>query len=512
MLACCRSATTVGIDAFQVEVEVDLSHGLPRYFLVGLPDRAIHESRDRIESALRQCNHPFPRGRITVNLAPVDLPKVGSSFDLPIAIGLLAADRKISRERLERTVFAGELSLDGALRPVKGVLSMAQMAKERGHRWLVVPEANGAEAAAIEGIDVIPSPSLDAVLSWLNGFPSDDVAGSSQPNPPSNQLKEFLDFRDVAGQESVKRALEVAAAGGHNVIMVGPPGSGKTMMARRLPGILPPMSREEAVETTRIHSVAGRMSPGVSLLTDRPFRSPHHTVTDISLIGGSRIPVPGEISLANHGILFLDELPEFRRRTLDLLRQPMEDGHVVISRARYRVRYPSRVMLVASMNPSPKGGWPGGDRTGVTSTEMRKYLARISGPLLDRIDMHVDVSAVEYKELKKGVAVESSEEIRSRVIRARDRQLQRFRDAAGIYCNAQMSRKEVRTYTRRTTGAESKLEEAMKKNHLSARAYDRILKMARTIADLEEVDRISRGHVSEAVRYRILDRKEWWNP
>lgn len=509
MLARCFSVTTIGIEPHQVEVEVDLSQGLPRYFLVGLPDRAIHESRDRIESALRQNNHAFPRGRITVNLAPVGLPKVGSSFDLPIAVALLASDKRIPRDRLGRTLFTGELALDGRLRPVKGTLSMARLAKKMGHEWLVVPKENGLEASVVDGVTVIAASTLKSVLAWLKE-PSGHAPVEPPQYTPPVATRSLLDFQDVAGQETVKRALEVAAAGGHNVVLVGPPGSGKTMMARRLPGILPPMTQEEAVETTQVHSVAGLLQPGLALLQERPFRAPHHTVTDIALIGGHRIPVPGEISLANHGILFLDELPEFRRRTLDLLRQPIEDGHVVISRSKYRIRFPSRVMLVASMNPSPGGGWPGEDQSEVSQSEMRRYLSRISGPFMDRMDMHVEVPSVKYEQLKASQTSERSEAIRTRVVAARNLQTKRFDAIPGVHCNAQMRRSEIRHMIHLAPKAERVLRKMMKLRELSARAHDRILKMARTIADLDGSGEISDAHVSEAVGYRVLDRNEWW--
>jgi len=511
MLARAYCASTIGVDAKIIDVETNNAGGVPKFFLVGLPDRAVSESRDRIEAAIRNTGSYYPLGRITVNLAPADLPKEGSAFDLPIAIGMLTMSGQIQTDKLDKTVFVGELALDGEIRPVKGILPIAVEAKKQGFDNMVVPEDNGPEAAVVDELAVYPFSHLNQVKDWLSGNkkyePLESDAGKIFEE---NFQKEVLDFSDVRGQENVKRALEVAAAGGHNVIMVGPPGSGKTMMARRIPTILPPLTLEEALETTKIHSVAGLLEGGKALVTNRPFRSPHHTVSDVALVGGGSIPMPGEISMAHNGVLFLDELPEFKRSALEVMRQPLEDGFVSISRARMSVSYPSRVMLVASMNPSPSGDWyDPTDGNGVTNIQMQRYLSKISGPLLDRIDLHIEVNKVSYEELSGKAKGESSTDIRKRVVKAREKQTQRFFGMDGVYCNAQMSTRMVRKVCKLDDQSSAMLKKAITSLGLSARAYDRILKVARTIADLDASEDIRQHHIAEAIQYRSLDREGW---
>lgn len=511
MLSRVYCASTIGVDARLIEVEVNMSGGVPKYFLVGLPDRAVSESKDRIDAALKNAGASFPRGKITVNLAPADLPKEGSAFDLPIAVSLLAVSGQIETDKLERSLIAGELALDGQLRPIKGILPMVVEARNRGLEYALVPEGNGAEAAVVDGIQVLAFHDITDVMEWLEDEHSHhpieiDLKSLFQ----TNGKLEILDFEDVRGQENVKRALEVAAAGGHNVIMVGPPGSGKTMMARRLPTILPPLTLDEALETTKIHSVAGLVEPGKSLVTQRPFRSPHHTVSDVALVGGGSIPMPGEISMAHNGVLFLDELPEFKRSALEVMRQPLEDGIVNISRARMSVSYPSRIMLVASMNPSPTGDWyDPTDVNGATNIQMQRYLSKISGPLLDRIDLHIDVEKVSFDELSAKARGESSAQIRERVVDAREIQSRRFMGIKDVHSNAQMNTKLARKICKIDQAGENMLKKAMNTLGLSARAYDRILKVSRTIADLERSEEIRSHHIAEAIQYRSLDREGW---
>lgn len=510
MLSRVFCAATIGVDARLIEVEIHFGGGLPRYFLVGLPDRAVSESRDRIEAALRSSGDSFPRGRITVNLAPAALPKEGSSFDLPIALVLLAVSGQAGADRLKATLAVGELALDGKLRPVRGVLPIALEAKRRGLRHLIVPRANAAEAAVVDGIRVLAFRDLRGVKRWLNGSDDSGPAAAIAPEPTDVQRGEVPDFSDVRGQESARRAVEVAAAGGHNLLMVGPPGAGKTMIARRIPGILPPLTPEEAVETTKIHSVAGTLLPGRPLVGERPFRAPHHTISAAALAGGGSIPVPGEISLAHNGVLFLDELPEFRRSSLEVLRQPLEDGCLTIARARMSVTFPGRVMLIASMNPSPSGDWyDPADPDSATPDQIRRYLRRISGPLLDRVDIQIDVEKVTFEELSSKGAAESSVRIRERVISARKRQQKRLEPFGAVHCNAQMSGRMVRRCCGTDDAGAVLLRKAMQQLGLSARAYDRILKVARTIADLEGSERIGSHHIAEAVQYRSLDREGW---
>lgn len=511
MLSSVYSASTIGVDARLIEVEINISGGLPKYFLVGLPDRAINESRDRIEAALKNAGAAFPRGRITVNLAPANLPKEGSSFDLPIALGLLAASRQIHQGKLSQSLVLGELALDGKLRRVKGVLPIAVEAKNQGLKYLVVPYENAREAAVVEGINVQAFKNLAEVLEWVkDSKPFSPVTVDLEKVFGINGQIEILDFSDVKGQENVKRALEVAAAGGHNLIMVGPPGSGKTMMARRIPTILPPLTLDEALETTKIHSVAGILSSGMALVTQRPFRSPHHTVSDVALVGGGTIPMPGEISMAHNGVLFLDELPEFKRSALEVMRQPLEDGIVSISRARMSVNYPSRIMLVASMNPSPAGDWyDPSDPDGVTPMQMQRYLGKVSGPMLDRIDLHIEVEKVGFEELSARAKGENSDIIRKRVIKARSIQSQRFLGVKNVHCNAQMNTRMARKVCRLDDNSKSMMKKAMNTLGLSARAYDRILKVARTIGDLDYSEQIKSYHIAEAIQYRTLDRDGW---
>ncbi len=511
MLSRVYCASTIGVDARLIEVEINMSGGIPKYFLVGLPDRAVSESKDRIEAALKNAGANFPRGRITVNLAPANLPKEGSSFDLPIALSLLAVSSQMNSEKLTESLVLGELALDGKLRPVKGVLPIAVEAKSRGLKYLVVPKANAREAAVVEGIHVLAFENLSEVMRWM------EDRGTVSPVKVDldkvfrqNGQAELLDFSDVRGQENVKRALEVAAAGGHNLIMVGPPGSGKTMMARRIPTILPPLTLDEALETTKIHSVAGILISGYALVTQRPFRSPHHTVSDVALVGGGSIPMPGEISMAHNGVLFLDELPEFKRSALEVMRQPLEDGVVSISRARMSVTYPSRIMLVASMNPSPSGDWYNADDPeGITTIQMQRYLGKISGPLLDRIDLHIDVEKVSYEELSAKAKGENSAIIRKRVIKSREIQSQRFLGVRNVHCNAQMNTKMARKVCKLDENSQNMMKKAMNSLGLSARAYDRILKVARTIADLDFSEHIKSNHIAEAIQYRTLDREGW---
>jgi magnesium chelatase family protein len=511
MLSRIFCASTIGVDARLIEVEANISGGMPKYFLVGLPDRAVSESSDRIEAALKNSGNYFPQGRITVNLAPADLPKEGSAFDLPIAVGLLTASGQIETDKLNDTLILGELALDGKLRPVKGVLPRVVEARDQGLENVLVPSENGPEAGVVEDIDVFAFDNLTQVIEWLEtGRPQNIVEVDLEAMFSHNGEAEILDFSDVRGQETVKRALEVAAAGGHNVVMVGPPGSGKTMMARRLPTILPTFTLDEALETTKIHSVAGILSSGKALLTQRPFRSPHHTVSDVALVGGGSVPKPGEISMAHNGVLFLDELPEFKRSALEVMRQPLEDGSVSISRARMSVSYPSRIMLIASMNPSPTGDWyDPSNSSSASPAQMQRYLSKISGPLLDRIDLHIEVQKVSYEELSGKAKGESSDSIRERVEQAREIQTRRFMGIKDVYCNAQMNTKTARKICPLDDTSSQLLKKAITSLGLSARAYDRILKVSRTIADLEQTEKIRSNHVAEAIQYRSLDREGW---
>ncbi len=511
MLSQVYGASTVGVDARLIEVETNMSYGVPNYFLVGLPDRAVSESSDRIEAALKNSDAEFPRQRVTVNLAPADLSKEGSAFDLPIAVSLLCVSSQLFTDKLDKTLIVGELALGGKLRPVKGVLPMAVEARNRGLENMVVPIENGAEAGVVDDINVFAFEHLKQVMEWLQDSGSHKpVSVDVESLFSQNGQIEVLDFCDVRGQENVKRALEVAAAGGHNVIMVGPPGSGKTMMARRLPRILPPFTLDEALETTKIHSVSGLLPLGKALVTARPFRSPHHTVSDVALVGGGSIPMPGEISMAHNGILFLDELPEFKRSALEVMRQPLEDGSVSISRARMSVNYPSRIMLVASMNPSPTGDWyDPAEHSGASPVQMQRYLSKISGPLLDRIDLHIEVQKVSYEELTSKTKGEASEHIRKRVVEARQTQTRRFIGMKNVYNNAQMTTKMARKICLLDDAGSQLLKKAITQLGLTARAYDRILKVSRSIADLEHSENIRSNHIAEAIQYRSLDREGW---